>query len=81
MLEFGAQSAVLFLEIIGLTEVGLLEEYAVSELIDPCGAILLDVGGLFRFFLVLEVEVIEALHLLGGQWVELFNFFGPLLDL
>ena len=54
------------MEIIGLTEVGLLEEYAVSELIDPCGAILLDVGGLLRLFLVLEVEVIEALHLLGG---------------
>ena len=69
------------MEIIGLTEVRFLEEDAVSELVYPCGAILLDVGGLLRFFLVLEVEVIEALHLLGGQWVELPYLFGPLLDL
>jgi hypothetical protein len=69
------------LEIIRLTEVGLLEEYAVSELIDACGAVLLDIGGLLRLFLVLEVEVIEALHLLGGQLVELLDFFGPLLNL
>ena len=69
------------MEIIGLTEVRLLEEYAVSELVYACGAVLLNVGGLLRLFLVLEVEVIEALHLLGGQWVELLYFFGPLLDL
>ena len=69
------------MEIISLTEVGFLEEDAVSELVDACGAILLNVGCLLRFFLVLEIEVIEALHLLGGQWVELPNLFGPLLDL
>ena len=69
------------MEIISLTEVGFLEEDAVSELIDACGAILLDISCLLRLFLVLEIEVIEALHLLGGKWVELPYLFGPLFDL